>query len=140
MRRNGGSAENRLYAAGIAVKGQYPDIPAGYKRLPWVIEAHGDLSRPAVDLIWCIPTLAERIVPRCAGTTGTSSTMASASTDNVAAPVQKTRIKNELKQARYSTDNSSLELPCSVAVSVEFANFFYSSGEVRELLDFNSSR
>ena len=68
--RNGGSAEVRLYAAGVAVKGKethYRDTPAGYKLVPFIMETHGALSRPAVELV---RLLAERIAPRRAGLRG----------------------------------------------------------------------
>ena len=68
--RNGGSAEVRLYAAGVAVKGKethYRDTPAGYKLVPFIMEAHGALAQPAVELV---RTLADRIAPRRAGLGG----------------------------------------------------------------------
>ena len=70
LMRNGGSAEVRLYAAGVAVKGKethYRDTPTGYKLVPFIMETHGALSRPAVELV---RLLADRIAPRRAGLRG----------------------------------------------------------------------
>ena len=106
LMRNGGSAEVRLYAAGVAVKGKethYRDTPAGYKLVPFIMETHGALSRPAVELV---RLLAERIAPRRAGLRGgAASASSSASTrgggsdgGNINMAVLKALIKNELKQ------------------------------------------
>lgn len=97
LTRNGGSAEVRLYAAGVACKGKethYRDTPSGYKLVPFVMEVHGALSRPAVELV---RTLAERIAPRRVALSGG---MASTSTGegSKTLAVQKALIKNELKQ------------------------------------------
>jgi hypothetical protein len=99
LNRNGGSAEVRLYAAGVAVKGKethYRDTPAGHKLVPFIMEAHGALAQPAVELV---RTLADRIAPRRAGLGGGVATAAtSTSTSSRSLMAHKALIKNELKQ------------------------------------------
>lgn len=94
--RNAGSSVVRMFAAGAAVKGKethYRDTPAGYRLVPFVVEVHGALAQPAVELV---RTLADRIAPRRAGLGGGAATPASTSSRSLA--VQKALIKNELKQ------------------------------------------
>ena len=99
--RNGGSAEVRLFAAGGAVKHKethYRDTPAGYKLVPFIMEAHGALAQPAVELV---RTLADRIAPRRAGLGGgvaTAATSTSTVVHNRSLAAHKALIKNELKQ------------------------------------------
>jgi hypothetical protein len=97
--RNAGSAEVRLYAAGVAVKGKethYRDTPAGHKLVPFIMEAHGALAQPAVEVV---RTLADRIAPRRAGLGGGVATATEAtSTSSRSLMAHKALIKNELKQ------------------------------------------
>jgi hypothetical protein len=101
LNRNGGSAKVRLYAAGVAVKGKvthYRDTPAGYKLVPFIMEAHGALAQPAVELV---RTLADRIAPRRAGLGGgvaTATTSTSTPSSSRSLMAHKALIKNELKQ------------------------------------------
>jgi hypothetical protein len=86
-----------LYAAGVAVKGKethYRDTPAGHKLVPFIMEAHGALAQPAVELV---RTLADRIAPRRAGLGGGVATAAT-STSSRSLMAHKALIKNELKQ------------------------------------------
>jgi hypothetical protein len=94
IQTRGGSGETRLYAAGVAEKlnrKTYRETPDGHKLVPFIMEAHGALCHPAVELI---RLLADRIAPRRAGARGS---VASSVTENVA--VQKALIKNEPSKA-----------------------------------------
>ncbi len=80
-----------MYAADLAEKlkrSTYLNSPDSHKLGPFIVETHGALSRPAMELV---RRLAGRIAPRRAGARGI---VASSAPVNVV--VQKALIKNEM--------------------------------------------